>query len=100
MSLILRADVDKPYGHSNLIRKVSSKWVEEFFSIPFFGSIGYLTHQIQFLEYCNSMHIAGFMYHRTCTAPNAEVFELLSSGGHKLCFMPRIPGAWKRLRPS
>ena len=86
MSIILRADVDKPYGHSNLIRKVASKVVEDYFSIPIFGSFKYLSHLIEFLEYCNAQHIPGFIYHRMCTAPNKKVKELLISGGHKVCF--------------
>jgi hypothetical protein len=86
MSLILRADVDKPYGHSNLLRKVASKWVEDYFPIPVLGTVGYLSHLIEFLEYCNSVNVPGFIYHRTCTSPNARVSELLLWGKHKVCF--------------
>lgn len=86
MALILRVDVDKPYGHSNLIRKVASKIAEDYFPIPIVGSFKYLSHLVEFLEYCNAQHVSGFIYHRTCTAPNKKVIELLKSGGHKICF--------------
>lgn len=86
MGLILRADVDKPYGHSNLLRRVASKLAEDYFSIPIIGSFKYLSHLVEFLEYCNEQHIPGFIYHRACTAPNKKVRELLVSGGHKVCF--------------
>jgi hypothetical protein len=85
MALILRADVDKPYGHANLPRKIASKVVEDYFPIPF-GHYKYLSHLIQFLRYCNENRVPGFMYHRICTRPNAEVVKLLNEGGHKLGF--------------
>jgi hypothetical protein len=86
MSLILRVDVDKPYGHSNIIRKVASKVVEDYFSLPVVGNFKYLSHLIQFLEYCNAEQVPGFIYHRTCTIPNKKVKNLLKEGNHKLCF--------------
>ncbi len=86
MSLILRVDVDKPYGHSNLIRKIASKVSEDYFPIPFVASFKYLSHLIEFLEYCNSQHVPGFIYHRNCTSPNKKTKELLIAGGHKVCF--------------
>lgn len=86
MSLILRVDVDKPYGNSNLLRKIASKVVEDYFPIPIFGSYKYLSHLIHFLEYCNQQNIPGFIYHRNCTTPNKEVLGLIKNGGHKIGF--------------
>ncbi|HXC04930.1 MAG TPA: hypothetical protein VNZ86_09275, partial [Bacteroidia bacterium] len=86
MALILRVDVDKPYGHSNLIRKVASKVSEDYFKIPLFSGISYLSHFIRFLEYCNANGVPGFMYHRMCTIPDQHVNELLKAGGHQLGF--------------
>ncbi len=84
MSLILRVDVDKPYGNSNLLRKIVSKVIEDFMPIPMIGSYKYLSHCIEFLEYCNSVNVPGFIYHRICTTPNKRVVQLLKQGGHKL----------------
>jgi len=86
MALILRVDVDKPYGHSGLVRKIASKIAEDYFSIPVVGSFKYLSHLVPFLEYCNKENISGFIYHRQCTTPNEKVIKLLMSGGHKLGF--------------
>jgi hypothetical protein len=86
MALILRVDIDKPYGNSTIFTKVASKIVEDYFDIPIIGSWNYLYHHIAFLKYCNAEKIPGFMYHRHCTAPNAEVARLTREGGHKLCF--------------
>lgn len=81
MALILRVDVDKPYGHSNIITRLMSKVAEDYW-FPKFHSI-YLYHLENFLQYCNAENIAGFIYHRICTAPNDKITELLKSGNHK-----------------
>jgi hypothetical protein len=86
MGLILRVDVDKPYGHSSLLRKIASKVAEDYFPIPFFGGIQYLKHLEAFLECCNSEQVPGFIYHRQCTVPDKKINELLIAGGHKLGF--------------
>lgn len=84
MGLILRVDVDKPYGNSNIIRKIFSKVIEDFIPIPFIGTYGYLSHLKEFIEFCNSENISAFFYHRNCTRPDQQVIELLKKGGHKL----------------
>jgi hypothetical protein len=86
MALILRVDVDKPYGHSNLIRRIASKFVEDYYPIPLFGSFKYLSHLRKFLKYCNSQDVPGFIYHRMCTVPNDTISKLLKKGNHKVCF--------------
>lgn len=83
MPLILRVDVDKPFGHSNLIRKISSKVFEDIIGTPPLKFYKYLSHLIEFLEYCNSEKISGFIYHRICTSPNKKVTDLLIDGKHK-----------------
>ena len=84
MVLILIVYFDKPYGNSNLVRKISSKIIEDFFPKPFIGTYKYLSHLINFLEYCNENEVPGFIYHRVCTTPNKKVIDLLIKGGHKL----------------
>ena len=82
MSLILRVDVDKPYGNSNLFTKIMSKASEDYWFPPVHSI--YLYHLEEFLEYCNSERISGFIYHRICTAPNEKIIKLLIQGNHKL----------------
>lgn len=86
MALILRVDVDKPYGHANLVRKIASKFVEDYFPIPLIGTWKYLTHLEEFIAYCNAEKVPGFFYHRICTRPTEHITELLLAGGHKICF--------------
>ncbi len=83
MALILRVDVDKPYGHHTLIRKITSKIIEDYFpSYPLM--IGYLSHLKQFIRYCNLKKVKGTFFHRLCTSPDDETLHLLKRGGHKI----------------
>lgn len=86
MSLILRVDVDKPYGHANLVRKVASKLTEDYWFPQFLLKDKYLTHLVAFLELCNREKVQGFIYFRTCTHPDEKVLRLLNEGGHKIGF--------------
>ncbi len=84
MGLILRVDIDKPYGNTTLVRKIASKLVEDFYAKPLFNSFGYLTHFANFLKTCNDYNVSGIMYHRICTIPNEAVMELIKKGNHKI----------------
>jgi hypothetical protein len=83
MALLLRVDVDKPYGRSNLVNKVKSKLAEDYW---FPRVNNYLNHLKEFIEYCNSECIQGYFYFRTCTAPNVIINKLLIEGKHKIGF--------------
>lgn len=81
MSLILRVDVDKPYGRHTLPRKIFSKIKEDFFTeLPI--KVGYLSHLKEFIRFCNQNNVQGHFYHRICTAPDAETIEMETKGGH------------------
>ncbi len=86
MSLILRVDVDKPYGHGNLIQKIASKITEDYFRLPFVHSLYYLHAQTKLLDFCNAHGVQGIFYQRSCTLPNKKVLNLIETGGHKIGF--------------
>ena len=85
MPLILRVDVDKPYGRSNLANKIKSKLVEDYW-FPKADSLNYLYHVEKFIEYCNSQNVIGYFYFRMCTMPNERIKKLLKEGNHKVGF--------------
>src|ERR1041385_3333452 len=85
MPLILRFDVDKPYGNAGLLRRVMSKLVEDYW-FPRLDAFGYLSHLAAFLRYCNEQKIQGLFYFRLCTLPNDEIKTLLKQGNHKVGF--------------
>jgi len=85
MPFILRVDIDKPYGHHSLFKKVLSKIREDFY-FPALDNLGYLRPTIELLNFCNYYDIPAFWYFRNCTVPNAHVKELICEGGHILGF--------------
>lgn len=84
MSIILRVDVDKPYGNSTLLRKIVSKIEEDYITYPLLSRKMYLSHLIRFLKFCNSNNVPSILYHRHCTIPDKKVLELIKIGGHKI----------------
>ena len=85
MALILRIDVDKPYGRSTSFEKIKSKITEDYY-FPKLNFLGYLKATEEFITYCNSVSVVGIFYFRNCTAPNKRIIDLLNKGGHKIGF--------------
>ena len=85
MGLILRVDVDKPYGRKNLFEKLKSKAREDFW-FPQINSLGYLSALQELLVFCNKNNVKGAFYHRNCTIPNEEITHLLKEGNHLVGF--------------
>ncbi len=81
MPFILRVDIDKPYGSSNLFQRIISKLREDYW-FPKIDSLGYLRHVEIFLDLCLSENISGNFYFRNCTAPNTKIIRLLEKGCH------------------
>tara|TARA_B100000945_G_C20283812_1_gene550001 strand:- start:69 stop:779 length:711 start_codon:yes stop_codon:yes gene_type:complete len=81
MSLLLRVDVDKPYGRHTLFRKIVSKLNEDYITyLPKF--IGYLSHLKIFLSFCNDRGVRCHLYHRICTVPDSETMQIIKREGH------------------
>lgn len=85
MGLILRVDVDKPYGRNSAFEKIKSKLTEDYW-FPRVDWLGYLKATEEFIKYCNSNGVQGFFYFRNCTVPNKKIHALLKEGNHKLGF--------------
>lgn len=80
MSLLLRLDVDKPYGHHTLWRKIASKLVEETAIVPW--KVGYLDHLMQVLTILKERHITAVLYFRECTIPSPNMLKAIRKAGH------------------
>lgn len=82
MPLILRIDVDKPYGNHTLIRKLASKFFEETaFPCPL---VGYLDHLKDFLTIIDEQNIPAIFYFRICTLPGQQLITSMLSRGHRI----------------
>ena len=82
MALILRLDVDKPYGHHTLIRRVASKIVENSIIPP--PQIGYLSHLTTTLEILDQYQIKAILYFRRCSVPTPSSLEAIRKSGHQI----------------
>jgi len=71
MPLVLRVDVDKPYGRKNVIQKVLSKIKEDYW-FPSISALGYLSHVKYFLDFLANNNIRAHIYFRICTLPPNE----------------------------
>lgn len=85
MSLILRVDIDKPYGHHGIIPKILSKLREDYY-FPRVNQLGYLKPTASFLKFCNTNNVKTILYFRNCTIPNKTVHDLIKEGGHRIGF--------------
>jgi hypothetical protein len=83
MSLLLRIDVDKPFGNHSLIRRLLSKLIEDYFPLLRIN-FGYLSHLKEFIKYCNDNSIIGTFYFRICTRPDLECLDLIRLGEHEI----------------
>ena len=82
MPLILRIDVDKPYGNHTFARKVASKFFEETaFPSP---KTGYLSHLCDFLDIIQVYQIPAIFYFRICTLPSKEITKKILEQNHKI----------------
>jgi len=85
MPFILRVDIDKPYGHHNLIKKVISKLREDY-CFPRLNCFEYLKPTIELLNFCNNFNIPAFWYFRNCTIPGLKIKNLIHKGDHTVGF--------------
>jgi len=80
MAIILRIDVDKPFGVNGLANRIKSKIAEDYFCIG--KSFGYLSHLRKLINVCNENNVTGHFYFRICTLPTNDIIELLKKGNH------------------
>lgn len=81
MAVILRIDVDSPYGKKNFLNHVFSRLASDF-NLPPILSFPYLEYLNYFIKYLNKRSIKGYFFFRKCTLPNKELFRNLTAGGH------------------
>jgi hypothetical protein len=83
MALIVRIDVDRPYGKQPLVRHVLSR-ISSDAGLPKLPWFGYLRELKVMLEILNQARARAYVFFRRCTLPCAEAMEALSAGGHEI----------------
>ena len=81
MALIVRIDVDRPYGREPFLRHVASRMSSDFWW-PRMESLGYLRELKEMLRWLNERGARAYAFFRRCTLPDESVLELMDSGQH------------------
>jgi hypothetical protein len=83
MSLIIRIDVDRPYGRSPWLRHLFSRVSSDFYC-PKIAALGYLSELETMLRWLNEAQARAYVFFRRCTLPSGPIMEMIESGGHEV----------------
>ncbi len=83
MALILRIDVDRPYGKRGFVRHVASRLSSDFY-LPRMNRLGYLDDLTTILKMLNERGKSAYVFFRKCTYPTPQICELMQEGGHQI----------------
>ena len=83
MALIVRIDVDRPYGKHPVARHVLSRLSADFF-FPAIETFGYLAELNQLLRMLNDEKARAYIFFRRCTLPSKGILKLIDQGGHEI----------------
>jgi hypothetical protein len=81
MALIVRIDVDRPYGKQGLVRHVASRISSDYF-LPRIQWLRYLDELKTILGILKANGKTAHVFFRKCTYPTQEVCEVMEAGGH------------------
>ncbi len=82
MALIVRIDVDRPYGKEGLARHVASRFSSDYY-LPRMEWLRYLDELKTILRILNANGRSAHVFFRKCTHPSAAVCELMEAGKHR-----------------
>lgn len=83
MSLIIRIDVDRPYGRQPFSRHFLSRVSSDLY-FPKVARFGFLAELNTMLELLNAEKARAHVFFRRCTLPFKSTIELLDQGGHEV----------------
>jgi hypothetical protein len=83
VALILRIDVDRPYGRSPTWRHLASRISSDLY-LPRIDALGYLRELTTLLCLLNDHTAPAYVFFRRCTLPSQPVLELMRRGRHRL----------------
>lgn len=81
MPLLIRIDVDRPYGKRNLFLQSLSRITSDF-GLPRIECNFYLNDLYEILEYLNNKKIRVYIFFRKITVPTKRTLNLIISGDH------------------
>lgn len=82
MALIVRIDVDRPYGKQGLVRHVASRVSSDYY-LPRMEWLRYLDELKSILGILNANGRQAYVFFRKCSYPSAEIHQLMRAGRHQ-----------------
>jgi peptidoglycan/xylan/chitin deacetylase (PgdA/CDA1 family) len=83
VALIVRLDIDRPYGKNPLPRHVLSRLGSDLY-FPRVRALGYLRELEEMIGWMNKKQARAYVFFRRCTLPSANAMQLLERGGHEI----------------
>lgn len=83
MALIIRIDVDRPYGRRPVTRHVLSRLGSDLY-FPRIAALGFLAELETILTWLNGEGARAYVFFRRCTLPSPQVLRLLEAGQHEI----------------
>jgi hypothetical protein len=83
MALIIRIDVDRPYGKRPFLRHVLSRMGSDAY-LPRIEAFGYLKELNLVLRMLNEKKARSYVFFRRCTLPSGPAMKLLDQGRHEI----------------
>ncbi len=81
MALIVRIDVDRPFGKKNVFRHILSRIATDLY-FPAARWLGYLRDLEEILLLLNGRGIPSYVFFRRCSLPSRSVKTLMKAGNH------------------
>ena len=83
MALIIRIDVDRPYGRRPPARHFLSRLSSDLY-FPRISGLGFLAELQTMLTWLNEERAHSHVFFRRCTLPSKSILKLLDAGGHEI----------------
>lgn len=81
MALIIRIDVDRPYGRRPLARHLLSRLSSDLY-FPKVARFGFLDELETMLTWLNEEGARAYVFFRRCTLPSQAILDLMDAGRH------------------
>ncbi|MGO8925741.1 MAG: hypothetical protein ACLQU3_02425 [Limisphaerales bacterium] len=83
MALIIRIDVDRPYGKRPVVRHFLTRVGSDAY-LPKVEAFGYLKELNLMLRMLNEKKARSYVFFRRCTLPSGPIMKLLDQGRHEI----------------
>lgn len=81
MALLIRVDVDRPFGRRDIFHKLASRISSDLY-LPRIEYLHFLHDLNEILDQFNLLNIRSYVFFRRCTLPSIRIMKSLDEGNH------------------